>query len=745
MALSVTTTGNGTLGHIEPGWSEQEFSTPASPAERAGGTGTVSFGAQDVSEGVLVIENDITSTDDALGSVSGIVRQVSWAGNRIGITHDNKLARYNATRNIPPMIAASMPGCLDLAEQVLEPRLTGLGGALWSLAGHAAGFDTEGNLVNQSVYTGVYNFTVDGTTYTLSDTGYFDTAQPVGDFVSLDGKIYSTETLGSSFVPWPAYSTTFTSLVNSVAMKTMLDGGDLVFSLEGGPPNGPSQAPEYAYGQAITLTVDYSADTITLLVDYSQSSDGSRTSTSDTASIAGLDRDAELALFVEMTYDGAGDYTTQVTICNTSDYSTTVNVSATYDVYFRGFDRWFSPWYVTGNIRSVWQWNANGAFMPIAEYETQPPFSVVGTVAFGEPAIGYSGAVWDWLQDFCTAYRWEIGLSGDEVTARRMGTMTLDVSNYEGTPSVTPTTTRTGRKIEVTYSNARAVFVRDSLNSDIIDGGLVYDALEDDNRILSVGAGETLVTALQTNAYLTSVLPPTRTTTYPNPNGTYYVIDSTGLPIVANQWEDYGGRLEVALDPDTAGVINVTIYGPSEIPSTTGPYSIAVSDGSNQYAALSILGTGIVADPVVKRIRTGADATKTPVEVGTSITNNAFISTREQAYDVGLWAGVDVSGPRISLDITVPNSALSGFGLTAGSIINWRDNSYRVDSANVGGLKTTIQASRFLTVGMFDDAWDGETVGDHDSVWDGYQAIDQRILSYKGTPEAQLPGPIFPP
>ena len=112
--LTFTVGGNGILGDVEPGWSEQEFATPVNPNERAGGTGTVSFAAKDVAAGVLAINKAITSEDAALGQVSGVVRTASKTGQRVAITHDNKLAKYNAVRTMPPMIAASVPDALDL-------------------------------------------------------------------------------------------------------------------------------------------------------------------------------------------------------------------------------------------------------------------------------------------------------------------------------------------------------------------------------------------------------------------------------------------------------------------------------------------------------------------------------------------------------------------------------------------------------------------------------------------------------
>lgn len=124
MALTVEMTGSGTIGNIVPGWSVSEFATPVAIGENAGGTGQVSFSAEATEDSVLVLNNEITSSHEALGNVPGIVRTVSESGINVNITHDTALARFDADRFIPPLIQGSGWAAIDLVTQVIgEVRL----------------------------------------------------------------------------------------------------------------------------------------------------------------------------------------------------------------------------------------------------------------------------------------------------------------------------------------------------------------------------------------------------------------------------------------------------------------------------------------------------------------------------------------------------------------------------------------------------------------------------------------------
>lgn len=725
--LTFTNTGKAVLGSVEPGWSQQEFATPVNPNEKAGGTGVVSFTAEDVAAGVLAINKSAVSTVEGLGSVSGTVRTASKTGQRVTVTHDNKLARYNAIRNMPPMISASVPGCLDLAEQMLGTVLFNrTTGAYWSLAGHQTGFDAQGRIVEaETVFRGpVQTAGIPGASETFRTSSTYKRINATG-FSVVGGNIYATELLGPDIAPMqnPATATRV-----RMSCKIMLNGGNWTMDLEGGPFDSNLG---YGFGYPLRITVSHSANTISFSGDAMVG--GVLTAISGSTSIASLDRNAELALFMDWG-NGTGRAQMNIRICNTSNYSS----FQTLLVDTQTFSPEAYPWTITGNTRAFWiDEDVLGGFQTPSEWEAARPYTASSLSVVGEPSIGFTGSVWDWLQNACSAYRWEIGLDADVVVARPVGTKTLSFDNTAPSPTLTPTTTRTGRSVDIVWQNGS-----------VVSDAEVYNARQDDNRIISVQPAQESVIKIQTGAYLTAVSQPRRITGSAFLIGIsnyYEIVDSTGLPIVAGQWEDYGGALSVEIDDAEAGAVNVTLNGPrEEIPSTTAPYSVAVSDGENQYAALSIVGSGVVANPQTLNLLTGANPDITPQEIAFTV-NNPFIDTLEQAYDAGIWASVDAAGPRVSLDASVPTETLTGFGDTAGSLVDAFDSTYRVASASVGRTATSVEAVRHATVGAFDDAWAGSDVSDHDVAWDGYLCEDQDVFPYLGSPAATLPPPVFPP
>jgi len=175
---------------------------------------------------------------------------------------------------------------------------------------------------------------------------------------------------------------------------------------------------------------------------------------------------------------------------------------------------------------------------------------------------------------------------------------------------------------------------------------------------------------------------------------------------------------------------------PAEYP---GPYKVAYTADGTDYAALSITATGVRTKPQILKIRTAADDLKVAQDIAKTI-NNPFIATKQSAYDRGEWAIVEASGPKVTLNGSIPVASVQGFGLVAGSLIHYRDSIYRVTDATIGNLVVSFNASRHVTVDDFDLVWAGKTVGSHDLMWEGYDTADQVIapLRYIGDNESVL-------
>jgi hypothetical protein len=358
-------------------------------------------------------------------------------------------------------------------------------------------------------------------------------------------------------------------------------------------------------------------------------------------------------------------------------------------------------------------------------YDSEINILKESTNVLGGPAIGFNGNMWEYLQNACAAYNQEIALVNSVITLRDVGVNEIDLTNVVASPAITPSSTFAGKAVDIVYTNAKKVFDAE-----------VYDAYDDDNRIITVKSKEVVQLTVAANAYVSSVLPPLRKFSLPNADGYYIVSDNTGTPVGGTSantaWEDYGGKVEVSINPDVPGSIDIKVTGPiQEIPAYPGPYKLAYSDGSNDYAAFSVTGRGITNDSKTLSLQTAADRTKTKQDVAKTV-NNPFIDTLEMAYDRGVWASAEAAGPRVSLSGTVPNNAINGFGFAAGSLIKYNDSQYRVTDANINNIGVSFNAVRHVTVEEFDAFWDGKTVSYHDGVWYGFDSQDQIIIPFYG-------------
>lgn len=478
--------------------------------------------------------------------------------------------------------------------------------------------------------------------------------------------------------------------------KTMLNGGDNTFNIVGALYN-----LDFDWSLDASLFIDYSAETISFVGTYGLG--GVDEPMTATASIASLNLDAELAVFLQYFVEPESNYKLRATICNTSDYETYVTVEQELSNQATPI---IKDWTITGYARDIFL-EINSTSSPsltTEEYALPSTFYVdESTRALTAPVISYAGVFWEYLQMACAAFSQEIAVDGNQVTIRDVGGRVFDITNVVASPTINPTSTLSGKQINIPYTG-----------SSFVDG-VVYDAQADGNNVITVEAGETTVVSVRHNVHPITVEQPYRylatgtgsgaTFSGPLPDGSYFVVDSTDLPISENQWEDYGGSLSVEIDHEDPSAIQVTVVGPyAEIPSTTGPYRIAVSDGEEEYGGLKIKGTGVYSADTVLELLTGIDPDKyTRATVNTI--NNPFIATEELAYDRGVWAAQKASGPVVTMSATVPSNSIAGIGLTCGSLVQYRNSTYRITSCSIGSASSTINAERYVTVADMDAIW----------------------------------------
>jgi hypothetical protein len=743
VGINIEMTGSGELGPLAPGWSVQEYATPVTIGETAGGTGNVTFNAAAREDSLFVVNNNITTTEETLGSISGVVKSVSQTGLNVSVTHDTPLAIFDATKNIPALGAGGIYSALDLCNQlsgrqnlikdyidefsIATPRT----GRFYTLGGHSAGFNFNGELVEAETVNGTY------TDYNPNDGKFYLSyyRQQYGiiwasTFQVLNNKVWATKVTGDAFSNSPGEPT------SRIAFKVLLDGENFSWGFSGLPDDSNTGT-----GQTIGFSIDYASNSFSIGGDYR---DGGMLSsfgqTYDMGTL--LDKDSELAVFIEYTrpYGTTDDFVYKVTVCNTSDYSVTGELVQTIVGSVPSIFN--SNWGMTGNVRSIYREQGKDLGDWIAEYELDETYIITGDIVIDGPVAAQNGTnMWEYLQQACSAYGYELSVVNDMIVVRTIGSNIIPIDNST-VPTIAPNMTLTGRNIEVSFTNATSIV-------DIE----IYNAYNDNNRVLSVKADEQVTTTLEVSGTPAIVNLPVPSKSAVSGVGEYALCESDGSPIPYDLWSDAGGRVDVMINPDNPNAIDVVLTGPSSswvapgggtpfggtTPLYAGPYKIAYSSGGTDYAALSITATGVKTKPQVLKIRTAADDLKVAQDIAKSI-NNPFIATKQMAYDRGEWAIVEASGPKVTISASIPVSAVAGFGLVAGSLIYYRDSIYRVTDATIGNLAVSFSATRHVTVEDFDNLWDGKTVATHDLMWAGYDTADQVIapLRFVGDNESVL-------
>lgn len=726
-------TGTGTIGDITPGWMVNEFGTSVTIGDVGSGTGSVSFSARSTDESLLVINNDVVSNPNGLGEIAGVVQSVSESGITTSITHGTFLDKFNLDVVVPPIESGGPKAWFyELGKSVFgddvvyqRPNYSiPIPSSTSQTRQYSYCFPLDNNGTDISELYSIDSIFPNSTKSTDGSFGYAFSAteQPAWDtFHSPTAMMPGIETAGNFYYPNPMLPDLTYGFEPYFDFMMDVDSSTYVqFWIKGG---NEESAP--GYFDLVQITIDGATKNVELM------------NMADTIptniSFSSLENGDPLLFTFWHTVNSPSQVAFNRFNCKVTNSASSSTTTAYTDCYLSGILN-FAGDYI--NCNKMYYFNAAYVLSYTPTYQVPVAKAYAFSIDFSGYTENYvgpypscSGIAWELMQKIAAAENFEIAISGETVYVRDVGTRAFDITNLAPSPIINPTSTLSGKQINIPYSGAYFV------------SGVVYDAQSDGNNVITVEAGSSTITSVKHTVHPISLLQPTRylavgtgtgaTFVGPLPDGQYFVVDSTGLPISANQWEDYGGNVSVEIDHEDPSAIQITVTGPYiEIPSTTGPYSISANDGENEYAALKIAGTGVYSGDSSLSLLTGVDPVKyTRAAVNTI--DNPFIITEENAYDRGVWAAQKASGPVVTLSVTVPTSSIDGIGLTCGSLIQYRNSTYRITSTSIGVSSSTINAERYVTVADIDNIWGTQTVADYDGVWATYECQDQITFPYK--------------
>lgn len=774
--VSLTLTGSGTVGEIQPGWSVQEDATPVAIGDSSGGVGSIDLSVAQGEDSEFVIDNLSTFSHPTLGNISGKVTAATSAG--ASEATDTNLSIQLTTPLSDLAVERSASVVSGMYDDILFAGYGDFAGvsnanshAVYHLNDDISYIYEEGGVIkiNRVTPLGVSTLittTIPATTPTIKGfiVDYFD-AYFVALMVSGVPKIYklntagvtqySVGTLGASAGQLAAFPATMKAALayddnyfyvadyanNRVQRYTTSAGTyNSGFSITapmavGGGGNGRllvmsgtfllsnifvASANQFLWGVQYSGLTGYTP--IGLRYTFRTSSEATILVTKSGNGLMGK---------LDITY------TTGLATVN-RDVSDWTNIPVT--VYAGTFGPWSHsstglPEYgnsfttllidssVTGHETANYITDGTTLRGLIGYYCALCGVDYINYAASIDPiiiAIPWTDIVWNKLKELFSAYGVEGAIVNNVMTIRDIGATTLDPENViAGSARLTLDSKATARSLNVTNYNTSITTPLGPTAMGLV-AGLAYSAALT-GKVFSVNTGATTVETVITDAYLNKILTPA-------PGGFfsgYSVQDSTGLDVTSLWLTAAGNRVEVAIGSQPNEII-ITLSGPTtDFPGAVGPYSLA-SDGLTRTPRFNIYGQGVFTTPTVINLPTGADETKTPNENAKDI-KNIFVNNIERLYDRANWFIVGAAGPQMTLKCQVPTDYFSQFGQVAGVLVPFKESIYRIISANVNGAITELTATHYVTTGAADAILSGKTTGQFDTFWSGNDTEDFKI------------------
>lgn len=306
---------------------------------------------------------------------------------------------------------------------------------------------------------------------------------------------------------------------------------------------------------------------------------------------------------------------------------------------------------------------------------------------------GWTGNVWKYVKDFAAANRAEVALVDDTVVLRTPRTRTIPLEGIAG-PTVSVDSTLTSQFIQVNNYNATWGVDQNAFSA---------------TSVYQVESGGTTVAEVSIPHFLDAVNNPIATNKMnvldTTGSGQYTVVDSQGLVVDSAWWNSNGGSVKVERKQDDPNGLRIIITGARFSPEAyVGPFRIG-RDAGGIVPALTITGTGVFTNKVTHRIRTGVSPSQTST-IDASVIDNVFLTNADLAYTRGLDAACLAAGPTVRLSGVIRYD-LKGqeFGITAGSRVKYADNVFRIVNATYSSQGISFSAVADMTFADLTDLY----------------------------------------
>lgn len=285
---------------------------------------------------------------------------------------------------------------------------------------------------------------------------------------------------------------------------------------------------------------------------------------------------------------------------------------------------------------------------------TDPSFLVVDNDIALMPFVapGWTGELWYNLKRICQAKGVEINLISGTVIVSPAHSRRI----YAGLATDRSVSTGGGtlaQQVEVYCYHTEA-----------ISNALVYPSVSGvEADTFNVSAGEITEYAITLSASVTDVTQPIAqdwVSPYEVSASVYSVLTSNGDRVPADLWRQYGGSVEIIIQPDTSN-LRMIVTAPRGLliggAEPTGYTFADFADGSNaRRATLRLVGTGVRHNREKLTFPTGVPAQLTDSIVGATV-DNPFVATIDDAYRVANRTVFESAG--LAQDLSVSLSSVS--------------------------------------------------------------------------------------